>query len=117
MKYISQVSVILGFTLVGEVLQRVLPVTIPASVYGLVLLFLALSTGLVKLEKVKEAGDFLRSLLPVLFVGPTVGILENWGVIRQELVPLVILILATTMVTYGVSGMVTQRMNRKEEEK
>ena len=114
MKYITQLSLILGITLLGEVLQRVLPVSIPAAVYGLALLFLALSTGLIKLDQVKETGDFLRSLLPLLFVGPTVGILEHWQLIRQELIPLVTVILVSTTVTYVVSGLVTQRLNKKE---
>ena len=42
MKYLSQFMIILGFTLIGETLHRLVPLPIPASVYGLVLLFLAL---------------------------------------------------------------------------
>ncbi|MBR2047591.1 MAG: CidA/LrgA family protein [Oscillospiraceae bacterium] len=113
MKYISQICIIFGFTLLGEGLQRLVPVSIPASVYGLVLLFLALMTGVVKLEQVKEAGDFLRSLLPLLFVGPTVGILEHWELIRGELFPILLIVVSTTAVTFGISGVVTQRINEK----
>ena len=113
MKYISQICIIFGFTMAGEALQRLLPVAIPASVYGLVLLFLALMTGVVKLDQVKEAGDFLRSLLPVLFVGPTVGILEHWDLIRADLFPIILIVVSTTAVTFGISGVVTQRCNEK----
>lgn len=113
MKYISQVSIILGVTLMGELLQRLLPISIPASVYGLVLLFLGLMTGVVKLEQVKEAGEFLRSLLPLLFVGPTVGILEQWELIRQDVWGIVLVMVSTTAVTFAISGLVTQWMNRK----
>ena len=115
MKYISQICIIFGFTLLGEGLQRLLPVSIPASVYGLVLLFLALLTGVVKLEQVKQTGDFLRSLLPLLFVGPTVSILEHWDLIREDLLPIGLILVSTTAVTFAVSGTVTQRINEKEE--
>ena len=64
MKYLTQFLRILAFTLAGELLQRLVPLPIPASVYGLVLLFAALNTGLVKLEQVKDAGGFLISILP-----------------------------------------------------
>ena len=74
MRYLSQFMIILGFTLAGETLHRLVPLPVPASVYGLVLLFLALCTGLVKVERVKQAGDFLISVMPVLFVSPMVGI-------------------------------------------
>ena len=113
MKYIPQICIIFGFTMAGEALQRLVPVSIPASVYGLVLLFLALMTGLVKLEQVKQAGDFLRSLLPVLFVGPTVSILEHWDLIRGDLLPIILIVVSTTAVTFGISGLVTQRCNRQ----
>ena len=83
MKYLSQFLIILGFSLAGEALQRLVPLPIPASVYGIVLLFAALCVGLVKLEQVKEAGGFLTSILPILFVSPAVGILENWLLIRD----------------------------------
>lgn len=108
MKYLSQFLIILGFSLAGEALQLLLPFPIPASVYGIVLLFAALCLGLVKPGQVKEAGGFLVSLLPVLFVPPAVGILENWGLIRGDAAAIVLLVLASTVLVFGISGAVTQ---------
>lgn len=108
MKYLNQFLIMMGFTLLGEALQRTVPLPIPASVYGIAALFLALCFGLVKVEQVKEVGGFLSSLLPLLFVGPTVGILENWDLIRGSLVPIVLLVLASTVVTFGISGRIAQ---------
>lgn len=116
MKYLSQFCIILGFTLAGEALQRLLPLPIPASVYGLVLLFAALCTGLVKVPQVKETGAFLTSILPVLFVAPTVGIVEHWNLIRPNLMPIVLLLLGSTVVTFAVSGRITQYGSRKEDD-
>ena len=113
MKYLNQFLIIMGFSLLGEVLQRVVPLTIPASVYGIVLLFLSLNFGLIKLEWVKDAGAFLTSILPVLFVGPAVGILENWGLIKDALVPMVLLLLVTTVLIFGISGRITQSVMNK----
>lgn len=115
MKYLNQFLIILGFTLLGEALQRIVPLPIPASVYGIVLLFLALCFKLIRLEQVKEAGGFLTSILPVLFVAPAVGILENWSLIRDALVPMVLLVLASTVLTFGISGCIAQAVMGKEE--
>lgn len=115
MRYLNQFLIILGFSLIGEVLQRIVPLPIPASVYGIALLFLALCLGLVKVEQVKDAGGFLASLLPVLFVAPTVGILENWALIRDTLLPIVLLILASTVLTFGISGRIAQAILKKGE--
>ena len=114
MKYLNQFLIILGFTLMGEALQRIVPLPIPASVYGLVLLFAALCLKLVKLEQVKDAGGFLTSILPILFVSPVVGILENWVLIKDAVLPMSLLAVATTATTFGISGRVTQWLMKKE---
>ena len=105
----------MGFTLLGEVLQRLIPLPIPASVYGLALLFGALCLKIVKVEQIKDVGGFLTSLLPLLFVSPTVGILNCWDMIRPQILTIVLLLLASTALTFGISGLVTQALSRKEE--
>lgn len=113
MKYLSQFLIIMGFTLLGEALQQLIPLPIPASVYGLALLFAALCLKLVKVEQVKEVGGFLTSILPVLFVSPTVGIVEHWELIRPQLLPIALLLAASTALTFGISGGITQWLSRK----
>lgn len=103
----------MGFTLLGEALQRLIPLPIPASVYGLVLLFAALCLKIVKVEQVKEVGGFMTSILPVLFVSPAVGIIDCWALIRPNLLTIVLLILSSTAVTFGVAGKVTQALHKK----
>ena len=113
MKYLSQFLIILGFTFMGEALQRLIPLPIPASVYGLALLFAALCLGLVKPAQVKEVGLFLTSILPILFVAPTVGITEHWGLIRENLIPIALLLLGSTALTFGIAGKVTAALRKK----
>lgn len=112
MKYLSQFLIILSFTLGGEALQRLIPLPIPASVYGLSLLFFALCLKLVKVEQVKETGTFLISLLPFLFVSHVVGIVEHWDAIRPQLLPICLLIVATTVLVFGISGRVAQWLRK-----
>ena len=107
MKYLSQFLIILGFTFLGEALQRILPLPIPASVWGLALLFGALCLGIIKVEHVQEAGGFLTSILPILFVSPTVGIVEHWTLIRDQFLPIVLLLVASTLLTFGIAGKIT----------
>lgn len=115
MKYLTQFLIIMGFTLLGEVLQRIIPLPIPASVYGIALLFAALCLKWVKVEQVKQTGAFLSSILPILFVSPAVGIVEDWGMIREDLLAILLLLVGTTVLTFGISGRVTQAFLKKEE--
>ena len=102
--------------MLGEALQRLIPLPIPASVYGLVLLFLALCLKLVKVEQVKDVGGFLTSLLPLLFVSPPVGIVDCWGWIQPQLLSILLLLVASTALTFGVSGLVTQAFSKKRRD-
>lgn len=113
MKYLTQFLIIMGFTLAGEALQRLIPLPIPASVYGLLLLFAALCLKLVKLEQVKQTGAFLTSILPILFVSPAVGIVEDWALIREDLLAILLLLVASTVLTFGIAGRLAQAFLKK----
>lgn len=116
MKFLTQFLIIMGFTLAGEALQRLIPLPIPASVYGLALLFLALCLKIVKVEQVKQTGGFLTSILPILFVSPAVGIVEDWALIRNDLLPILLLLVGSTVATFGVSGRIAQAVLKKDGE-
>lgn len=115
MGYMKQVLIILTFTAVGELLSYVIPLPIPAAIYGLVLLFIALWTGLVKPGQVKEVSSFLISILTVFFVAPAVRILEYWGVIGPYAAQIIAICILSTYLVFAVSALVTQRLMKKEE--
>lgn len=108
MTYIFQFLRILLFCFFGELLHRLLPLPIPASIYGLVLLLLALKTGIVKLAQVKETGNFLTGIFPLLFIPGAVGVMELWDVLGKLWLPIVLVLLLVTVLVFGVSGQVTQ---------
>lgn len=107
MKYIKQLLIILLFTFAGELLQAVIPLPVPAAIYGLVLLFFALCCGLLKPAHIDKTAGFLISILPVLFVAPAVKILEHWGMIAPNLGAICVIVVATTVLTFAVAGRVT----------
>ncbi len=115
MKYLRQFAIIMLFTLVGELCQALLPLPIPGSIYGMVLLLLAFALKILKVEAVKETGSFLVSILPVLFVAPAVGLVACWDLIRPDLIKIAILIVVTTVITFGVSGLLTKLFSKGGE--
>ncbi len=110
MKYVFQFARIMAFCLIGEVLHAVLPLPIPASIYGLVLLAAALLTGVVKLEQVKQTGDFLSGLFALLFIPTVAGVMEVWDLIAQNLIPIAIALVPVTWAVMAVAGKVTQKI-------
>ena len=117
MKYLKECAVILGITLAGEWLNFVLPLPVPAGVYGLFLMLLLFCTGLLKLEQVEGAGNFLLDIMPVLFVPAAVGLMESYGQLKEVLVPVFIICLLSTVVVMAVTGKVAEGMMKLHEKK
>jgi len=113
MKNLKQICLILLFSFLGELCRFFIPLTMPASIYGIVLLFAALALKIIRVEDVRQTGSFLTSMLPVLFVSPMVGIAERWGLIAPHLVPIALILLSTTALTFGIAGKITQWLIRR----
>jgi holin-like protein len=117
MKYIRQFSIILTVSLIGEILHAVLPLPVPASIYGLVLMLAALQTGVIPLASVRETGKFLVEIMPLMFIPAAVGLTASWDRIRPILVPLAVITVVTTVLVMGAAGRVTQAVQRAENRK
>lgn len=115
MKYVFQFLRILAFCFLGEVLRSLLPLPVPASIYGLALLLLALRTGLVKLEEVKETAGFLIAVFPLLFVPGAAGVMELGEVLAGMWLPAVLAIALVTILVMAAAGRVTQAVIRRKE--
>ena len=113
MNFIFQFCRILVMCCLGEILANVLPFPIPASVYGLVLLLAALKTGLFKLEEVRAAGKFLIAIMPMLFIPAAVGVMELWDDLGTMLIPCVIATGPITILVMGLTGLITQNVQRR----
>ncbi len=117
MKLLKQFAIILIISFIGEVLKYVIPLPIPASIYGLLILFVSLLTGLIQIEQVREAGKFLIEIMPVMFIPAAVGLLESWGVLRPVFVPVIVITLVSTVVVMAATGRMAQLIMRIENKK
>lgn len=94
-----------------------LPLPVPASVYGLILLLLALKFGLVKLEQVKEVGTYLTGIFPLLFVPAAAGVMELWAEMGDMLLPILIAIVPVTVLVMASAGKTTQALTSRRKAK
>lgn len=117
MKYLIQFLIILAISFAGEVLHMVLPLPVPASIYGMVLLFVLLLTGALKVNQVKDAGKFLIEIMPVMFIPAGVGLISSWGVLRPILVPVSVITVVSLLTVMIASGTITQWVIRKKRKK
>lgn len=114
MRFIKQLLIILGVTFAGEALHFLLPLPVPASIYGLVLMLLCLCFKVFPLRAVEETGDFLIDLMPALFVPATEGVMAAWDVLQPVLLQVALITFLSLIVVMAVSGRVTQWALRRE---
>ena len=120
MKYLKQFCIIIAISFVGEILNKIVPLPIPASIYGIVILFTLLCTKVIKVSDVKDVSKFLIEIMPIMFVPPAAGLLETWGIVQTGLWQYLLLTVVSTVVVMVVSGLVTQlviKSGRKRENK
>lgn len=115
MQYVKQFAIILAVSFVGEILNHLIPLPIPASIYGIILLFFALECKLIKLEWVRDTGKFLIAIMPVMFIPAAVGLIDAWEVLRPALIPYVSIMILTTVIVMAASGSATQAVIRLKE--
>ena len=117
MKYMKQIGVISTIAFIAELLHFILPLPIPASVYGMVILFLCLCIGIIKIEMVEDVADWILSIMPVFFIAPTVGLIEAFEDIKGQVIPLVLICFISTVVVTSVTGVIAQGIIRLRKEK
>ena len=108
MKYLRQFLIILAISFVGELCKYFLPLPNPASIYGMVILFVGLLTGLISLDAVKDVGKFLIEIMPVMFIPAGVGLMSSWGMLKPVLVPVSIITVVSLIAVMAATGRVSQ---------
>lgn len=117
MKYLRQFLLIIGITFAGELLNFCLPLPIPASIYGMVIMFAGLMSGVIKLENVKDVGKFLVEIMPIMFIPAGVGLMTSWGVLKPLLVPISIITVLVYIFVVAATGLSSQWVIRKGRHK
>lgn len=115
MKYLKQFLIILAISFLGEALKMLIPLPIPASIYGMVLLFAGLVTKVIPLDSVKDVGKFLIEIMPVMFIPAGVGLMASWGVLKPMLIPVAVITVAAYLMVMIVGGHCTQFVIRHEK--
>ena len=115
MKYLQQFLRILTISFLGELCHSLISLPIPASIYGMAFLFLALKTGMMKPEQIRQTSQFFVGIMGVLFVCPAVGLLNCWELLQKHGAAILTIVVVSLLLTFAISGSVTQRLLKKED--
>ena len=101
MKYIKESAIIFGITMIGEFLNKLLPLPVPAGVYGLFLLLLLLCTKVMKLEDIEATGNFLLDTMPIMFIPASVGLIDSYDAVTGKVTEFMVKLLKKNKTNAG----------------
>lgn len=117
MKYINQLLIIFLISYIGELLNYFIPLPIPGSIYGMILMFILLCTGVIKLHHIKEVSRFLIDIMPMLFIPSAVGIIAQVDQLKSIWFQIIIITIVTTVITMVVTAITSQVIIRAKKRK
>ena len=117
MKIIKQIGIIFSICWLAQVVEYFLPFDFPATVIGMILLFICLLTGILKIEHIQEKSDFLLSNMAFFFIPAGVSMINYLDILKNNALQLVLICIITTIVTFFVTAysvhFTMKLMNRK----
>ncbi len=117
MKLLKQFAIIMGISFSAEIIRGIIPIPIPAGIYGMMILFILLQIKILRLEQVSDVGNFLIAIMGVMFVPAGVGIMKDYELLITMLPAIVVAVTVITIIVMGTSGSVTQFLLKKDKKK
>lgn len=104
MEIIKQLGIVFGVCLIGQFLSSCLPIAVPSSVIGMILLLVLLCLQVIKPHHVEKNSNFLLKNMAFFFIPAGVSILDNYSYVANNILPLLLVCLITTVLTFGVTA-------------
>lgn len=104
MKIIKQIGIIFSICWIAQIIESVLPFDFPASVIGMIMLFLMLVFGWLKVDHIREKSDFLLSNMAFFFIPAGVSIINYFDVLQNCVVQLIVICVVSTVITFAVTA-------------
>ena len=117
MKYIKQAGLIATISFIGELLHFFVPLPIPASVYGMLILFVLLCLKIIKLSQVEDVANWLLSVMPIFFIAPSVGLINSFDSVKGQVLPLLFICFISTVVVTVLTGLIAQGIIRLQKKR
>ena len=117
MKYMKQAGIIATISFIGELLHFFVPLPIPASVYGMVILFVFLCLKIIKLSQVEDVANRLLSVMPIFFIAPSVGLINSFDSVKGQVLPLLFICFISTVVVTVLTGLIAQGIIRLQKKR
>ena len=91
-------------SLMSEAVSLLLPFPFPGSVLAMIVLFILLVTGILKVDHIRQKSDFMLKNMAFFFIPAGVGIMEYFDVLKECLLPFLVICVVSTVLTFAVTA-------------
>ena len=116
MKYTEKFFVIILISFIGEILNYFIPLPIPGSIYGFLILLILLLLKVIKVDYIKPVTDFLLSVMPLTFIAPGVAVITIADELKSIAIPFILTATVSTAVVMGVVAKIVDFVIKKKSE-
>lgn len=113
----KQFLIILVINFVGIIIQNLFHLPLPGTILGMLILFILLWTKVLKVESIEKVCDFLILNMIIFFLPPAVELLEYMTLLKTGFLKILILLVATTVITMIVTGKTVDFCIKRMEKK
>lgn len=121
MKFFRESILLLSIYFAGEILSKLLNLPVPGSIVGMILLFVLLTSNIIKVEKVENLANFFLDHLAFFFIPASVGLMTSFASLKGSIFKIILLCILTTIIVIAVTGITVQficnRKSVKEDKK
>ena len=115
MKIVKELSVVMAILYLAHVIQVAFSLPIPSTVLGMIILLIALLSGVVKIDMIENVAPFSMNYLTFLFIPGGVGLISSLDLIADTWFQILLLIIVTTIIVIAVTGLTVQALDKKNE--
>lgn len=113
----KQFLFILVINFAGVIIQNIFNLPLPGTILGMLILFVLLWTKVLKVESIEKVCDFLILNMIIFFLPPAVELLEYMALLKTGFLKIIILLVATTVITMIVTGKTVDFCIKRMEKK
>lgn len=115
LKIMIQLAVLFVFNEIGKWLVDVLNIVLPGSIMGLILLWICLYTGIIKVQWIEAGAGFLLMYLTLFFIPTTIGVINYPELLSGAGIYLMVAVVISTVIAIAVAGVSTKQLEKKEQ--
>ena len=114
MTILIQAFIIFFFSYIGTYISNTFNLVFPGSFIGLILMFLSLYFKIIKLKHIETVGTWLKDNMGFLFVPLTVGLMNEFNILKLHWFTLTIVMVLSTAITYVFTAKIVEKLEDHE---